>query len=545
MPNQPVASKFGRILYLDEKAVVNRANTLQQRMPRIRKPTEPSSHSSSVSGHPDVNYETVTRHRTGAGVNKIMTLNERGKVEEPSEALSRAQNESKASRKPKPKRIMSEGAHSSTGQALRPVREMRSRSSSGIPQATLSTRGADHLPPVFSSSPPSSPPLTTKEVIAAAQGATLAGPSRSERLEKEKVRRAGQRGMPAQALIVGPGVQGKVGRMNSLESTTSTSQGEASGSATNGNADFGNMDAFVSFTAAGSEVHQVKRPARVSRRLSSWSASSDKNDATPSRSRTSSDARQGGSVGRSTGLMVSAPLSKAAAQAKAKAKPAQRQYVKLQDKPELPPIRNLQPFDASTDTRESLLAMPIPSSLDSPTSHSVDVNLANDAMLATALSEALNCTPPSDGGGDSSPSLLKNADREGAMSFPGDESPSQQYSPHTPSVEGRTSQQPSQKQSLSDDAPQFYKNTVLESEKSGIMLSKAERRYNEVRRQIEHQKQKQAEEERSRRAANEQAATKEKEKHHRLEQKRREHAEKARWQMWEDVRARQAKEQMQ
>ncbi|MCO5584986.1 hypothetical protein L7F22_038918 [Adiantum nelumboides] len=369
-------------------------------------PREPSSHSSSVSAHPNGQYETTMRHKsTPAGWHRVLYLNNNNDANGVSNNAA-----PKAVKRNKPKRLMSEGSYGLVDQTPKPTR----RNSSNIPaKPPIIKEPIDGISSEVKRSPlhspPTSPSISNKEILMS-QAITESGPSKAARVEREKVRKAGQKSMPSQALIIGPGVQGKVGRVNS--GGESSNKGATTPSVDGAEAgEYGNMEAFVSFTAASSEVHQIKNSAPLgSRRMSSRSGTSGKDErmAKITEASRASGEGQNGSNGKASGVSLASGLAtnngtnNEDSNAKnGKSRPIFKKYVKLPEKPELPPIRNLLPFEKDDGSvSETLMAMPTPSSsllppVDDATPGSSsqqserELQLTEDAALARALAESL------------------------------------------------------------------------------------------------------------------------------------------------------------
>lgn len=127
--------------------------------------------------------------------------------------------------------------------------------------------------------------------------------------------------------------------MASYDSKVSNS--DESGSASGNNVGYGNLDAFVSFTKASGEV-QARPTAEVrNHRSASNGKGSMANNTKPVKRKDSSE--KPGDLGSGGGLGHSKeqPL-----------KSAPRQKVELPTKPVLPPIRNLSPFATETEAHE-------------------------------------------------------------------------------------------------------------------------------------------------------------------------------------------------
>lgn len=426
----------------------------------VREPAEPSSHSSSVSAHPDAQFETSMRHWAPPNHHRVVVVGGNSNHINNDMGVLHSNNGSKPVKKEKPRRLNSTGYFSPHLMEQKQRESLaHHRSYSGPPKVLSPTPATQQAEPVVDSptmaqsplhasfaDPPRSPPIGN---AAPTEPSRLRQSSMSKvEKEKEKIRRAGIKKMPSDALVVGPGVQGKVGRMASFGSAAGAERpssggedGEVGGDA------YGNLDAFVSFTAASSDVHQLARPqaGRV-RRPSNRSGTSD---------RTGSEAR-------------SKPME------------SRRASASKTDKKQV--LATL----TSRSTPDALPAMPMPKPI------------------------GLSDSPP-----QSSTPL------------------------ETPS---------SQTGTVTDSAPEGLSPLTLETpgeSTSSKGLSKAERRYQDVKRALDAEKDRQTQEEMRRRAA---ALKREADKVKalaKLEEEQREKKEALKWQVWEEVRARQAKEKAQ
>lgn len=221
--------------------------------------------------------------------------------------------------------------------------------------------------------------------------------------------------MPLTALVIGPGVQGAVGR-----GTSSAAMGHSGPAQVNGSTsvpdDYGNAKAFASFTAAGGEVQHRAKPRRQSsshsqstaaqRKMSQHSrtrsqevagVTDDGEAGEPARAaveaaqRRAAAARAAATAMSSTGgepipLSTSpepstagqqrlngdhgeaatapppAPVPKTRPSGKERKSSSKRERVELPEPPVLPPITNLAPFpeDQPQPQRETLPPMPTP-----------------------------------------------------------------------------------------------------------------------------------------------------------------------------------------
>lgn len=580
LPNQPALTRSGTLLGPPPPySSVQEEYEFGAPLATLIEPREPSSHSSSVSAHPNGQYETTMRHKnTPAGWHRVLYLNNTDSN------VASGNPVQKLAKRNKPKRLMSEGSNALVDPSPRPAR----RNSSNTPaKPSLIREPTDGVSPEIKRSPmhspPTSPSISNKEILMS-QTIAESGPSKAARAEREKVRKAGQKSMPSQALIIGPGVQGKVGRVNS--GSENSNKGATSTATDNGAelGEYGNMDAFVSFTAASSEVHQIKNSAPSgSRRMSSRSGTSGKDERMAKITEAFRASGEGlnGSNGRASGVsMASTVAANNATNGEengtkgGKSKAIFKRYVKLPEKPELPPIRNLLPFERDDDsTRETLLAMPTPSPALSPPANVITPNgsqqserelqLSEDAALARALAESLTYEKSPSASNPSTPGLTSNA--RGLT-----ESPSQlpQSRPQIVTQKSSTSTEASrllsrktsndtsklgQAKPSSQQLPEIVRqaSSGVISNGSGkgkseeVQLSKAEKRYNEVKKALEAEKKKQAEQERDRKEKAQKERDEREKFLQKIERERRQKQEKARWEVWDEVRSRQTKEQTQ
>ncbi|PWN38261.1 uncharacterized protein FA14DRAFT_159908 [Meira miltonrushii] len=577
LPNQPSLTRSGTLLGPPPPYTsIQEEYEFGVPSATLIEPREPSSHSSSVSAHPNGQYETTMRHKsTPAGWHRVMYLNNNNDANGVNNNTT-----TKPARRSKPKRLMSEGSNGLVDQTPKPTR----RNSSNVPaKPPIIKESNDGIvsevrrSPLHS--PPTSPSISNKEILMS-QAITESGPSKAARAEREKLRKAGQKSMPSQALIIGPGVQGKVGRVNSggessnKGAITPPAEGVEAG-------EYGNMEAFVSFTAASSEVHQIKSNAPLgSRRMSSRSGTSGKDErlAKITEAARASGEGQNGSNGRASGASLASGLATNNGgngednnTKTGKSKPIFKKYVKLPEKPELPPIRNLLPFEKDDGpASETLMPMPEPSpALIPPVNDATpgssqqserELQLTEDAALARALAESLTyerspstSNPPTPGLSTNNRSmtaspaqLIQSRPQNLARKSSSSAEASKLLNRKTSNDASKLEQKRSSTQQMPGIVRQKSGGAI--SNGSGgkgdeVQLSKAEKRYNEVKKALEAEKNKQAEQERNRK----EKAQKEREEREKflqkIEHERRQKQEKARWEVWEEVRSRQTKEQ--
>lgn len=572
LPNQPSLTRSGTLLGPPPPYTsIQEEYEFGAPSATLIEPREPSSHSSSVSAHPNGQYETTMRHKsTPAGWHRVMYVNNN------SDANGVVNNAAtKPARRSKPKRLMSEGSNGLVDQTPRPTRRNSSNVPAKPPVIKESNDGiSSEIKRSPLHSPPTSPSISNKEILMS-QAMTESGPSKAARAEREKVRKAGQKSMPSQALIIGPGVQGKVGRVNS--GGESSNKGAITPPADGTEAgEYGNMEAFVSFTAASSEVHQIKNSAR---RMSSRSGTSGKDERMAKITEASRAPGEGqnGSNGRASGASLASGLAtnnlgngEDNNTKTGKSKPLFKKYVKLPEKPELPPIRNLLPFEKDdSSAKETLMPMPVPSpALIPPVNDATpgssqqserELQLTEDAALARALAESLTYERSPSTSNPSTPGLNTNNRGLGAspaqliqsrpQNLARKSSSSAEASKLLSQKVSNDTSKPEQKKSSKQQSPGIARQTSAGAISNGsgkgdeVQLSKAEKRYNEVKKALEAEKNKQAEQERNRK----EKAQKEREEREKflqkIEHERRQKQEKARWEVWDEVRSRQTKEQ--
>lgn len=227
----------------------------------LLEPAEPSSHSSSVSAHPQVQYMTKLRHQAPAGARVIGLADISHGVSRATQPLAAAAAatassppqsppplyEKLADRERKPslnnsRRLHSYQAIGSSGAngllSMQPVIAPPAESHAQASATATKQQQQPARPTQYRSvsapneSSPSPPPLAALSSPAAAAGApaaaTPAAPASSEqrapprakavrqasssskadKQEWERQRKAGQRGMPSDALVIGPGESG-------------------------------------------------------------------------------------------------------------------------------------------------------------------------------------------------------------------------------------------------------------------------------------------------------------------------------------------------
>lgn len=606
--------------------------TFQSPEPIVREPMEPSSHSSSVSANPDINFETTNRHWTVPNQqHRIVTVQQLSGSNNLSSAANQRQQAKRLPRD-KPKRLNS-GSYFSPQLAEQKQKEKyaNQRSKSGpikIVTATasqspelitvttpLTNRSSDIPPkpkspvvpslalsphailspnptpapadqPRKQSSQPSSPTLGQGDAIAAQLKARQASFIRAEKRETERRSKAVEpKQMPSGALIVGPGVQGKVGNLPPSDARNGKPERKPSGSEDVADK---SRDALMSFTAAKVDVYKPVRPhTGKTRRASSRSEVSDKDKAEKTDGRRPSERRQS-----SFGKVLERKQSET--NVRKVEPPAVVKRSQSQSQVLLQPL--LQPLVRPSQSKVSTSATaPSPSATPAPANTSAEPALAsnNTATAAPPSGPArrfLDILPPMP-----MPRLMRTASKNRSwqellqpLSGPFTPlSPSSQVHA-SPVEEKQTEAIPIRASSpidvhpsnmlLQDDGPssssQFQdtasstqhqesifstpqEEDVTASISSGDLaagggavassspqqpLSRAEKRYQEVMRSIEEERVKQTLDEKLRR---EDAVRREAEKakaKQKLQEDQQKRKEDLKWQMWEEVRARQVKD---
>lgn len=245
---------------------------------------------------------------------------------------------------------------------------------------------------------PTSRPATGERKPSASAATTLATTT-TQQQSFGSGKAAGQDSMPLTALVIGPGVQGAVGR------SSNALMGHAGPAAQGGSGDVGNAKAFAGFTAAGGEVRhrskqrttshssqdtkqkkELKNHVRSRSQQDLLSATPEgqvmgsepgRADMTPAQAAVDAAQRRAAAAGRGAAgdsSTLTSSADTAAAQAasgpSASESPKQsprREKVQLPQLPEVPPIANLAPFPVrggGGGEESDLPAMPTPA--DSP-----------------------------------------------------------------------------------------------------------------------------------------------------------------------------------
>lgn len=297
--------------YAMPPGALTRAGTLSNPPPysriNVKRAAEPSSHSSSVQAQPDADfharqyrdYSKGYRVVTAQGLNSGNVTSDKGAAQ-PTAVDSREARKNRGSSNPAvagPSRPLGLGMGVEPPAAVpaagtyKPAKVKQRRSSSNKANGGPSSGNLQgpSRSPKLPSVPLASPRLETlpDSNVAVASGrsepkipsstrnnAPPTVPSKPERKGSHVVedseqashfgsgKAAGQDAMPLTALVIGPGVQGAVGRGASA-AIGHSGQGEGS-SSTDGTTEYGNAKAFASFTAASGEVQHREKPRRSS-----------------------------------------------------------------------------------------------------------------------------------------------------------------------------------------------------------------------------------------------------------------------------------------
>ncbi|PWZ01266.1 hypothetical protein BCV70DRAFT_199611 [Testicularia cyperi] len=594
---------------------LTRAGTLSQPPPySIIQPSEPSSFSSSVGAQPNANYHqhryqdtrqgfrVVTAANVGSG--HIRRASAQGPVSSTNPApLGRGLNLVQPS---KPKRRASASATprvlTNTSTTLTSTYNLTTAASSpknSTPNASTAALPASTVDQQNVSSPPTSPTLASHQATPAPAAAvpnnsrkhsssalTLQQQQQQSDLHSNGVatggsgaasasaspnpngRSSGQfAGMPSTALVIGPGVQGQVGRNPNSAAAPIGSLGGPDIQSD----EFGNAKGFVGFTSAGSDV-RMKTRRKISRVHSqefsgptesgisnSLAANNVLDASTSARRRPSNPATAAADAAERRAALARQDLQQEkendaakdrdpSALAPQNKRPARTRQVSSESNnngarpsrsdpahpPVLPPIQNPAPFpEISSPSRErrerDLPPMPMPASdeaLDpsAPSSSMVAVSTPTETRpprlsflrkfsSATQRSGTHTNASASDSQGGSTPGLESQTRGLGVTSTP---LASEDYDPAIQPGGGEASQNSS--------------------------LSRAERRYMEVQKALALERERQADAEKTRAEgirASQQRKQKERE---RKEFEARKRVEDSKWEIWEEVRRRQKAE---
>ena len=575
---------------------LTRAGTLSEPPPySIIQPSEPSSFSSSVGAQPNANYHqhryqdyrsafrVVTANNVGSGHIRRSTATNTatGYAGNPTglgQGLNLLQPSSGKGSGTKPKRRSSATA-TATATTAKPSASPKLGASATLPAAapipsgqtiTTSTTTttsssvnastaalpASTIDQQNVASPPTSPRLDSGAATpVSASGAparrnsssvvTVQANSRSNTTAAAGVssspnpngRSSGQfPAMPATALVLGPGVQGQVGRNPTSVNAPVGSMGGAELSSS----EYGNAKAFVGFTSAGGGEIRAKPKRRPSKQNSQefTPVSSDSHvlDTSASRRRPSNPSAAAADAAEKRAALARQSSAEAASNGvDATKRPSRERQTstsrisksELPSPPVLPPIQNLAPFpefeESTPKPRKERDLPPMPSA-------AAEQPEASTSMVA--VSAPTESKPPR-------LSFLRKFSTNTQTSRNTD---SGQDSPvHDASRGfGFGGSKPPQTTSVPLDEMDPAIKPALEGETSqNSSLSRAERRYLEVQKALAVERERQAEAEKLRaEEIREKQARKEKERE-RKESEAKKRAEGQKWEMWEEVRRRQ------
>lgn len=373
--------------------------------------------------------------------------------------------------------------------------------SGGFPQSPLAAASSTAGPssrlqsPLPISTPLSGPAESSNDQIAAQLKARQAALAKAEKQEKDRTRRASAKKMPSDALVVGPGVQGRFGRMNSYDvpkssTTEKISPAIAEVEPANGVDTLGNLDAFVNFTAASADNNDHPRPHLGQMRRSSQRSGTSEEK----RYEIESVRRPGDKRRLSSGVT------------KTERRPSYQQRPSIQKKDSSPIVELLPPMP---------MPKPVNDSSNSPSGSWQDVLQAMNESLAPG---ALNLTMPQ----SSSPQAVYSNSTDNGRAAPALDITSSPYqTPIDTSTPGESTTATSPPLKSLSKAERRYLEVMkgLEAEREKQRLDEVQRREDAIRRQEEKKKAYAIKEE---------------------EAKRKQELEK--WQIWQEVKARQAKE---
>lgn len=368
--------------------------------------------------------------------------------------------------------------------------------------------------------------------VQAAQRSTTAGISSSPYLNGKS---PGQSpAMPATALVIGPGVQGQVGRNPNSVNAPVGSMGGAELTSS----EYGNAKAFVGFTSAGGSDIRAKprrRPSKQnSQEFTPTLADSNVLDTNASRRRPSNPSaaaadaaekraallRQSSAEANETSVVG---LSQRPAKERQASSSSRISRSELPTPPVLPPIQNLAPFP---EFEAPLLSSRTNKERDLPPMPSAASETDNRASMV-AVKTPTETKPPR-------LSFLRKFSTNTNNSLTTDSGNT------SPVKAGFTSSRPAQATSVAVEEMDPAIKPAVEPEASQIpSLSRAERRYLEVQKALAEEREKQAEAEKLR-AGEIRASQERKEKEReRKESEAKKRAEEQKWEMWEEVRRRQ------
>ncbi|CCF48816.1 uncharacterized protein UHO2_06643 [Ustilago hordei] len=502
---------------------LTRAGTLSQPPPyEIIQPSEPSSFSSSVGAQPNANYHqhryqdyrstfrVLTANNVGSGHMRRNTPSNTGYAGNAAGALSQGlknlQSSSAAGKKDAPKAKRRASATATATAITKP---------SASPTVDQQHVISPPLSPSLHSAAATLLPATSRNsssvvTVQANPRPTVGGALGSSSSPNPNAKSGGQfAGLPPTALVIGPGVQGQVGRNPSSVNAPMGASGPAE-------LQYGNASGFVNFTSAGVWKSKPKPSRQASQEFSSDSNLLD-----------SSEARRRPS---NPGAAAADAAEKRAALARQGSgevvRPGKESQVSggrisksdLPATPLLPPIQNLAPFPQFEDSQRrrerDLPPMPHPAEADG---------------TMVAVSAATETKPPR-------LSFLRKYSTATSASRNTDSGPSSPAQELSRTYGFGSSKQPQATAVPLEEMDSAIK-PVLDAENHN--LTRAERRYLEVQKALQVEREKQAEAEKLR-AEEIRALRERKEKEReRKESEAKKRAEEQKWEMWEEVRRRQ------
>ncbi|SPO31776.1 related to tetrahydrofolylpolyglutamate synthase [Ustilago trichophora] len=574
---------------------LTRAGTLSEPPPySIIQPSEPSSFSSSVGAQPNANYHqhryqdyrsafrVVTANNVGSGHIRRSTATNTasGYAGNPTglgQGLNLLQPSSGKGSGNKGKRRSSATATATASATAKPSASPKLGNSAPLPNTTTTTTSAattttgntnatssSVIPSTAAlaastidqqnvASPPTSPRLDSGAAtpVSASGGPTRRNSSSIVTVQANQRSNSAAAGassspnpngrssgqfpaMPATALVIGPGVQGQVGRN---PTSVNAPMGSMGGAELNGG-EYGNAKAFVGFTSAGGGDIRAKpkrRPSKQNSQEFTPTSTIDSNllDTSASRRRPSNPSAAAADAAEKRAILARQSSAEAAQNGNGEAskRPIRERQTsnsrinktELPAPPVLPPIQNLAPFpefeESTPKPRKERDLPPMPMAANEPE--------ASTSMVA--VSAPTESRPP-------------------RLSFLRKFSTNTQNSRNTDSGQDSPSQdssrgfgfKPSQITSVPLDEMDSAIKPALEGDTSqNSSLSRAEKRYMEVQKMLAVEREKQAEAEKVRaEEIREKQARKEKERE-RKESEAKKRAEEQKWEMWEEVRRRQ------
>ena len=467
--------------YSAPAASLTRAGTLSEPPPySIAPPNEPSSHSSSVAAQPNANYHQHSYHDYRQGYRVVTAAARRQQPTPPglgNPGINLAQHSRVTSNGSQPARTRPKKERSASQPKILyspPVSPNPNTFTSNNTNTTTSTTPTN--PPASTAIQPQRRNSSSATAAAAATNGSSGAPS----VVYGSGKAAGQAAMPLTALVIGPGVQGAVGRSAMSAATPIGSAGAAPVSGD----DYGNANAFVGFTAASGEVRTRPKRKMSRARIESDSTPADSDPSTPTTTTTAVRRPSNPSAAAADAAERRAALARASAGGAAvEPRPPQDRKMSSSSNrsqpPTLPPIKNLAPFP------EDAIVLPERLERDLP-----------PMPMATSPTLQTKPDPPANG--------VSNGN--------GDSTPGAPVSP----MEDLT---------ISEEAPRS--------------LSKAERRYNEIQKALAKEREKQAEAERLRTSEIREADERKKKEADKKELEAKQRAEQRKWDMWQEVRRRQ------